>query len=184
MSEANFASLSPTLLARKGAARPAMRPQVQPLNSNELHGQGFADEPHDDLGWNDMGDDAPDQRPQADVIAFEGRTPVQTPVVPGKPDVLRQREDIVSRVAESAPATTAKGSAPRRKAIAQGRRAAFTLRIDQDRHLKLRLACTLANRSAQSLITEALDAYLEAQDEIAEIAARVGGKNRSNRTGE
>lgn len=26
-----FASLSPSLLARKGSARPAMRPQIQPL---------------------------------------------------------------------------------------------------------------------------------------------------------
>ncbi len=180
MPDASFASLSPTLLARKGAAKPAMRPQVQPLNSNELYGQDLARHPQDDLGWNDMGENMPDHRPQADVIAFEGREPVQTPVVPGKPDVLRQREDIVSRVEESAPATKARGSAPRRKAIAQGRRAAFTLRIDRERHLKLRLACTLTNRSAQSLITEALDAYLEAQDEIAEIAAQVGDKSRSN----
>ena len=39
-----FASLSSSLLARKGAAKPAMRPQG--------FGQGVSME---DLGWNDMG---------------------------------------------------------------------------------------------------------------------------------
>src|SRR3954469_940056 len=44
-----FASLSSGLLARKGAARPAMRPQ------------GFAQGAHglEDLGWNDMGFEPP-----------------------------------------------------------------------------------------------------------------------------
>ena len=41
MNEARYASLSSGLLARKGAAKPAMRPQ------------GFT--PIEDLGWNDMG---------------------------------------------------------------------------------------------------------------------------------
>ena len=31
MSESGFASLGPSLLARKGGAKPAMRPQVAPL---------------------------------------------------------------------------------------------------------------------------------------------------------
>jgi len=44
-----FASLSTGLLARKGAARPAMRPQV--------FGQVGAG--LEDLGWNDMGFEAP-----------------------------------------------------------------------------------------------------------------------------
>src|SRR6187551_1204040 len=44
-----FASLSSGLLARKGAARPAMRPQG--------FGQGGA--ALEDLGWNDMGFEAP-----------------------------------------------------------------------------------------------------------------------------
>ena len=44
-----FASLSSGLLARKGAARPAMRPQ----------GFGQVGAGLDDLGWNDMGFEAP-----------------------------------------------------------------------------------------------------------------------------
>ena len=38
---------------------------------------------------------------------------------------------------------------------------AFTLRLDKDRHLKLRLASAVSNRSAQQLVTEALDRFLK-----------------------
>ena len=38
----------------------------------------------------------------------------------------------------------------RRSALSEGRSAAFTLRLDAERHLKLRLACALANRSARN----------------------------------
>lgn len=184
MTQAGFASLSPTLLARKGAAKPAMRPQVQPLGSHELHGSAPAHHPQDELGWNDMGEDAPEtaneqgETRQADVIALDGREPIDTPLVQDKPDVLRQREGVADEIGKSA--LTPKPAAPRRKAIAKGRRAAFTLRIDPERHLKLRLACTLKNRSAQQLITEALDTWLDAQDEIADIAAKIGTTDRSN----
>lgn len=170
MSHASFASLSPTLLARKGAARPAMRPQVQPLDSQDLHGRTAAYNPHDDLGWNEMGDDAPETRPKADVIAFETGAPVGSSFADMQTEVA-PRAKIAARLDRAA---------PRRKAIEKGRRAAFTLRIEPERHLKLRLACTLQNRSAQSLITDALDAYLETQDELAELAAQIGDQQRSN----
>ncbi|MXP08738.1 hypothetical protein [Pseudoblastomonas halimionae] len=181
MTQAGFASLSPTLLARKGAARPAMRPQVQPLGTHELHAFAPGNDPQDELGWNDMGEDVPEPANEqrdaqaADVIALAGRVAIDTPAVSDKPEVVREREQAAKKIAAGAlPA------APRRKAIAKGRKAAFTLRIDPERHLKLRLACTLKNRSAQQLITEALDCWLDAQDEIAEIAAHVGDTDRSN----
>ena len=47
-----FASLSSGLLARKGAARPAMRPQG-------FGGQGQSGSGLEDLGWNDMGFEPP-----------------------------------------------------------------------------------------------------------------------------
>lgn len=53
------------------------------------------------------------------------------------------------------------------------RRAAFTLRLDAERHLKLRLASTLQDRSAQKLVTEALDRLLAEIPELDAIAARV-----------
>lgn len=59
------------------------------------------------------------------------------------------------------------------------RRSAFTLRLDGDRHLKLRLASALTNRSAQQIVTEALDAYLAALPEIAELADQIAGTSQS-----
>ena len=53
MSDANFASLSSTLLARKGGAKPAMRPQsgiLGPVDGKEAAAS------LEDLGWNDMGE--------------------------------------------------------------------------------------------------------------------------------
>jgi hypothetical protein len=58
------------------------------------------------------------------------------------------------------------------------RRAAFTLRLDAKRHLKLRLASTVKNRSAQQLVTAALDKYLAEIPEIEALAAQVK-RNRS-----
>lgn len=40
---------------------------------------------------------------------------------------------------------------------------AFTLRLDTDRHLRLRLASAVNKRSAQQIVTEALDAFLNNQ---------------------
>ena len=59
MSDANFASLTPTLLARKGGAKPAMRPQSGipgPIDGKEAAAN------LEDLGWNDMGDDTPAEK--------------------------------------------------------------------------------------------------------------------------
>jgi hypothetical protein len=55
--------------------------------------------------------------------------------------------------------------------LADGRNAAFTLRLDAERHLKLRLACTLDNRSAQQIVTEALDRLIADLPEVAALAA-------------
>ncbi|MGB7373824.1 hypothetical protein [Pontixanthobacter sp.] len=63
----------------------------------------------------------------------------------------------------------------RRPALERGKRAAFTLRLDAQRHLKLRLACTLRNRSAQQLVTEALDQLLGQMNDVDTLAAHVRG---------
>ena len=49
-----YASLSSGLLARKGGAKPAMRPQGYNGFGNNLGGGGFGGS-LEDLGWNDMG---------------------------------------------------------------------------------------------------------------------------------
>lgn len=188
MSEASFASLSPTLLARKGGAKPAMRPQLASLG--QISGPAAAAN-LEDLGWDDMGDgDAPRE---AEVVHLtpaphneeaEEETREQDIATasllanPAEPAVRKQQVDLAERVAGSPMATPAEAEKPRprrnrRSAIDRGQRAAFTLRLDPERHLKLRLACTVRNRSAQQLVTDALDALLERMPDIDSLAAQV-----------
>lgn len=149
MSEPTFASLNPSLLARKGGAKPAMRPQ------NALIPQFSAPaEQLEDLGWNDMG--AAEE--------LEGNV---VPLAPSENEVRRRQRQLARRI-EATPENPAPRSAP-----ARGKRAAFTLRLDPERHLKLRLACTLNNRSAQQLVTEALDRLIADMPDVASLAAQV-----------
>jgi len=160
-----FASLTPTLLARKGGAKPAMRPQLAPLHQfHEATARQF-----DDLGWNDMGheDDLLSAPPQgAEIVHLNGAAHLDPAAGEAQvPEVLRQRRNAAS--------TVARIDRPRRSALAEGRRAAFTLRLDSERHLQLRLACTIGNRSAQEIVTEALDRLLADMPEVAALADRV-----------
>jgi hypothetical protein len=70
-----------------------------------------------------------------------------------------------------------KASAPRPRAAPGSKaKAAFTLRLDADRHLKLRLACAVSNRSAQQIVTAALDIFIESFPELSTLAEHVPGK--------
>ena len=160
-----FASLGPTLLARKGGARPAMRPQVQPFTSFERqNAQHF-----EDLGWNDTGEEHDGEVVALTPAVSGGAAP--EPMQAEKPAVRLQQEAIAREVRQPAPA---KQPAPaRHSALDEGRRAAFTLRVDAERHLKLRLACTIRNLSAQQIVTEALDRLLADIPEVASLAAQV-----------
>lgn len=140
----SLASLSSDLLARKGGAKPAMR--RQPICG------AAGDAATDDLGWNDWGN-GPVEAP------VEDKAPLDTPDVP---EVLRRIEELGRRIA-AAPVTT---PAPR----PAGRRAAFTLRLDTDRHLRLRMTSTMLDRSAQDIVTEALDLFISQLPEIASLA--------------
>lgn len=166
MSESkSFASLSPTLLARKGAAKPAMRPQLQPMN--QFH-EATARQMHEDLGWNDMGDD--DHHAEMAAAAAHGGAEVVSiseaeAARLRRPAVLDQQDQLAERVS--------KPSKSRRSALAQGRRAAFTLRLDAERHLALKLAGTVLDKSAQQIVTEALDKLLEDMPEVSSLADKV-----------
>jgi hypothetical protein len=137
------ASLAPSLLARKGGARPAMRLQLKPLQRCE---SGHPEE-LDDLGWNDMGytEDAP-----APALAA---WPHQS-----QPDAPAPR--LIETVAKAelvAPATQPKSRA---KPVSP-RRVAVSLKVDAQRHLQLRLASMITHRSAQQLVIQALDRLLD-----------------------
>lgn len=153
-----LASLSSTLLARKGQAKPAMRSQAfgaapeHPQAQPHLH----AVSPPDDLGWNDMGPE-----PVAEPVA------VEAPVEPTPPPVLAERETLRERI-ELRPVSTATAARIGRESAVQTKRgkAAFTLRLDADRHLRLRLASAVADRSAQALVADALDRFLQSMPEV------------------
>lgn len=161
------ASLSSGLLARKGHARPAMRPQ------------GFVQHaPHaaEDLGWNDMGEEA--MAPVQPVPA-----PIAVVVPSEPPAVLQQRAELEEQLAPEAPApaplpTRAVARVVRevKAATKNNSKAAFTLRLDTDRHLRLRLASAVHNRSAQQLVTEALDAFLESLTDVDALATQLSAR--------
>ncbi len=77
-------------------------------------------------------------------------------------------------------AAVPKVAAPRQRAAPGSKaKSAFTLRLDGERHLKLRLACAISNQSAQQLVTAALDAFIEGMPEISNLAAQVPGKKHA-----
>lgn len=186
-----FASLKPTLLARKGSAKPAMRPQLTLIDQfGQAAPAPRPDEEHDDLGWNDMGhdvaghddtvDDSADDAGESGGQDTEAAAVVQLqpdpapllkshPVPVADPVVVHQQRNLAHQIAEPVDP---------KSALAGSRRAAFTLRVDADRHLKLRLACTLKGRSAQQLVTEALDQLLDDLPDLADLARRVGQSKR------
>jgi hypothetical protein len=224
-----FASLSSGLLARKGAARPAMRPQG--------FGQGVALE---DLGWNDMGfeppkpADPPVRDSQHDAFGeavtahphnLAGLTPVDSPVhdqqaeIAGRLSAYTPEDSGEEEVDETAELydgendsenATAKADGPEAEELQEAPRplvqvkpaavakkqpaavalrpskpraapgtkakAAFTLRLDPERHLKLRLACAVNGNSAQLLVTQALDDLLAAMPELNAMAEKAKRK--------
>ncbi len=181
MNEARpFASLSGSLLARKGGAKPAMRPR--PLSTESML---------DDLGWDDMGDafDAPAQHVPSSISALtpapkasrEDVTPVHVqqrsladhfePEDPAEVEAEAEVEEAPQPVVvkAQAPAKVRRAAAP----VAAGKKAAFTLRLDAERHLRLRLANALTGKSSQQLVTAALDAFLESLPEVGTLARQV-----------
>jgi hypothetical protein len=195
-----MASLSGILLARKGLARPAMRrPSMLGTNGNAAMAQ-------DDLGWNDMGYDVdPDPTTPMDYDhSFHGQNPLAgaVPEVKHQQDRIADEFDnsagfeslagdepevepemVLVSVTPEPPVRpiSRRGTtdAPRSRARAKPglkEKAAFTLRLDGERHLKLRLACAVRHQSAQALVTDALDAFLQSMPEIGHLAAHIPAK--------
>jgi hypothetical protein len=187
-----FASLSSGLLARKGGAKPAMRPQ------------GFGQMGIEDLGWNDMGygtppDDPQDNKPGHTPSSIAALTPAPRPQVPSSdmaneaaatPVVIEQQRTIAATFGEAEPAggPTSKRKrksaaivalppqAPQGEPVKARDKTAFTLRLDAERHLRLRLACAVTGRSAQQIVTGALDEFLASLPELTAMAEQVPAK--------
>ena len=235
MSDSGYASLGPTLLARKGGAKPAMR-AAAPMPGAVPDIAALAEEQLEDLGWNDMGEDA-EQGASGVVVPIDPATPFDSAAAAASPAhnpiVRRQQRRLEERLLADAvmtgpeqdetetceeweqerdgddsldpaaayaplhadepafaperapepePAPAASGvlavrtrpqPRPAASAAPSARRAAFTLRLDPERHLKLRLAATMRGVSAQALVTDALDALLAECEDLNTIAARL-----------
>ncbi|WP_375393635.1 hypothetical protein [uncultured Sphingomonas sp.] len=181
-----LATLSSGLLARKGQARPAMR-------SQGYGGQGFdafgaPAHPLEDLGWNDMGQaDKPTDR---DIVAqhLEGASELVIPAIP-LPAVLVERAALAAEIAPDPAPPAAEPSvagslvavksisvptaARLRRETTHAGKSAFTLRLDADRHLRMRLASAITNRSAQALLAQALDQLLSTLPEVETLAVQL-----------
>jgi predicted HicB family RNase H-like nuclease len=91
-----------------------------------------------------------------------------------EPMIRRQQVELLHRIADANLA--AFQEADNQDSCAKtdrSRRAAFTLRLDEERHLRLRLASTVKGESAQVLVTRALDRLLAQMPEIEQLAAQV-----------
>lgn len=161
------AALTSGLLARKGAARPAMRRQsTSAVNA-------YMSPSADDLGWNDLGDAVPESsspvaRAIANIqVALDKGSSIRPPIAPPSANVLQLFD--ASGGPEPAPAL--------------GRKSAFTLRIDDERHLRLRLLSAVSNRSAQQLLIAALDALITAHPDIEALATDPKTRSAADKTG-
>ena len=181
-----FASLSSGLLARKGGAKPAMRPQ----------GYGQFGASLEDLGWDDMGptdhagggnDNGPPEHVPSSIAALTpapgGRSQPVAVALPAAAEELAIVEQQRALEEHFAPPPAAMVmDLPQRLPEAIVRigkaKAAFTLRLDAERHLKLRLASALTRRSAQQIVTEALDALLSSLPQVDALARQVPDSGR------
>jgi hypothetical protein len=89
-----------------------------------------------------------------------------------QPDVV----PIVAPVAPHPAASPSRRAVRSRAAPGSKGKAAFTLRLDPERHLRLRLACAVDGRSAQQIVTDALDQFLEAMPELDTLANKAKRK--------
>jgi hypothetical protein len=96
--------------------------------------------------------------------------PVAAPEPIAPPRVVAQQRALRESFAEADVVAL-----PRRRAapVDLKAKAAFTLRLDPERHLKLRLASAVTRQSAQQLVTAALDDFLNSLPGLDALADRV-----------
>jgi hypothetical protein len=158
------ASLSAGLLARKGGARPGQKYMAEPgleiPERNCVIRFGASDTMETIVTA-----PAPDfYEPFAD-NDLPAAHDLITHVVPQVTPVLRQVEvpPVVAEVSTPKPAFVAApyvSETRQRRAAGSGSKAAFTLRLDAERHLRLRLLSAHQHRSAQRIVLEAVDRLL------------------------
>ena len=116
-------------------------------------------------------------RQQAELVERLAHSPV---VQPDAQPMMKPADGDAGHAAKAKPkAVRSKKSAqkalldsPATKVRARDK-AAFTLRLDPQQHLRLRLASAVSNRSSQMILIGLLDEYLASLPEIGDLASRV-----------
>ncbi|MGB7405533.1 MAG: hypothetical protein WA906_07590, partial [Pacificimonas sp.] len=125
-----FGSLSGSLLARKGGAKPAMRPQAYRFDEGD---ESAAD---DDCGWNDMGSADAEDGFGADMLTPEQREQLlpdatETNVVEAFP-ADESGDETVPAVVEQQRALAEELVTPEEKATQEAEQAAFLAQLQRD----------------------------------------------------
>ena len=150
----------------------ALTPVASPVHDQQAEiAERFA--AHDEDGEDEDGEYIDET---AEIFDPESADPL--PTVEAEPE-FEPEPAPVAIVAVRAPAVApARPRSPRAAPGSKGK-AAFTLRLDPSRHLKLRLACAVDGRSAQQIVTDALDQLLESMPELDSMAERAPSKKRA-----
>jgi hypothetical protein len=181
------ASLTAALLARKGEARPAIKPGLNSQDAVYLRSGGIREI-------------ARPIQPAAPAQRVPDRLFTSAPAVEAEPETQSEKGPEIVQIAASPllkkperpleppssefPRETLRETIPAsaplfvpepvaRRAAGSKPKAAFTLRLDAERHLRLRLLSAHAHRSSQQLLIEALDRLLaERLAEVPEALAK------------
>jgi hypothetical protein len=168
----------PLLAQKKYAQTSGDAATTEPESSEEqepVEPESIAAESADEE-WAD-GEWADSEPVDPEPVAYAAAAP-SAPIAP--PPVVEQQRALRDSFAEAEVVV----ELPRRRASMRNAKpkAAFTLRLDPERHLKLRLASAITRRSAQQLVTGALDDFFNTLPELEALAQRVpaeAGQRRS-----
>jgi len=171
--------------------------QIEASSTDEEEADADASEKSADQPYNETVTEQVDKEQEGDepvfaplVLKTQKPEVVQSQATSGQPAADKEEpttlpetaEAVSQNIAETAPKTQdvkvpAVKTKVRKSASTQTRKAqkkaAFTLRLDRERHLRLRLATAIKNVSAQQLVTKAVDEYLRKIPEIDALADRV-----------
>ncbi len=113
--------------------------------------------------------------------------PAETPPSPATPEPIPLRADLSDRMRPKKSESKAKESVPTAPRSAE-KRVRVSLRLDVDRHLRMKLVATHLNRTLQSVFTQAIDEYFERHtpdmlDAITLLRIRERGEKDGNERG-
>lgn len=126
----------------------------------EIAGRLASDEVEEEDALDETAEQFEPEAEEAPAVVVADSAPVLAPVA----------------VVASAPVAAPRRAPRTRVAAGSKGKAAFTLRLDPERHLKLRLACAVDGRSAQQIVTDALDHLLGRMPELDSMASKAKRK--------